>query len=174
MRASTHNGVYDAHTNLMFMPKIMQPTHARWEQIPPPSLTTAPEPKLLTNGDSHPITNGDSAHDPMAYDTQQSTVFSSVPSVISRNFAVIDTHYTSPPLSNPGFPGPDNLITDPTSGSTGLSNISAELVDELPEDCRKAFEEERRRELEWKRQWGTEAQSCMRGGLRVGLAGWPV
>lgn len=174
MRASTHNGVYDAHTNLMFMPKITQPTHARWEQIPPPPSTAAPEPKLLTNGDSQPTANDDNINDPMALDTRAPTIFPPIPAVISRNFAVIDTHYTSPPLSNPGFPGPDNLITDPTSGSTGLSSIPAELVDELPEECRQAFEAERQRELEWKGQWGAEAQSCMRGGLRVGLAGWPV
>lgn len=175
MRASTHNGVYDAHTNLMFMPKITQPTHARWEQIPPPSTTSAPEPKLLTNGDSHPTTNGTDAHEPMALDeTQNPTIFSNVPAVISRNFLITDTHFTSPPLSNAGYPGPDNMITDPTSGTTGLSNIPTELLDELPEDCRQAFEQEKRRELDWKKSWGTEGQGCMRQGLKVGLAGWPV
>jgi chromatin structure-remodeling complex protein RSC7 len=27
-------GVYDPHTNLMCYPKVTQPTHARWEEVP--------------------------------------------------------------------------------------------------------------------------------------------
>ena len=36
-RHATLAGVYDTHTNLMFYPQIMQPTHARWEQLSPPN-----------------------------------------------------------------------------------------------------------------------------------------
>jgi chromatin structure-remodeling complex protein RSC7 len=34
LRKANMNGVYDAHTNLMCYPKITQPTHAKWEEIP--------------------------------------------------------------------------------------------------------------------------------------------
>ena len=50
----------------------------------------------------------------------------------------------------------------------------ADILDELPEDCRKAFESARAAEVGWKQQWGTEAQSGMRGGLRIGFSGYPV
>jgi chromatin structure-remodeling complex protein RSC7 len=105
---------------------------------------------------------------------QQPTIFSPVPPVVSRNFTVVDTIFTSPPLSNTGYPGPDGAVLDPASGPNGLSSISGELVDELPAECRKALEEARRTENAWKRIWGTEKESGMRGVLKVGLTGWPV
>jgi chromatin structure-remodeling complex protein RSC7 len=102
------------------------------------------------------------------------SIFTSVPPVVSRNYAVIDTTYTAPPISNAGYPGPDGTITDTTSGTLGLSSISAEILDELPEDCRRAFEDARAAEVGWKQQWGTEAQSGLRGGLKIGFSGYPV
>jgi chromatin structure-remodeling complex protein RSC7 len=176
-RKSTHDGVYDPHTNMMFYPTIMQPTHAKWEQIPSPPLTESSQ--YLTNGATHTNgtthTNGDHISDPMSIDppTQQS-IFTSVPPVVSRNYAVIDTTYTAPPISNAGYPGPDGTITDATSGTLGLSSISSDILDELPEDCRRAFEEARAAEVGWKQQWGTEAQSGLRGGLKIGFSGYPV
>ncbi|KAK5169503.1 chromatin structure-remodeling complex subunit RSC7 [Saxophila tyrrhenica] len=174
------DGVYDTHTNMMFYPKIMQPTHARWEQIPPPSTPAQAEQNLLTNGHTNDTTPNGTHNDSMdldhapPQDTTSSTLFHPVPAVITRNFTVIDTTYTAPPLSHTGYPGPDGHTADPASGSNGLSNIPGELVDELPEDCRRAFEEARRTEVQWKRGWGTEGESGLRGGLRVGLSGYPV
>lgn len=170
-RATTNHGVYDTHTNMMFYPKNTQPTHAKWEQIAPPTQTqSAPQ---ITNGTSS-ATGPDSSEALSASQQQQTSKFSDVPPVVSRNYAVIDTAYTAPPISNVGFPGPDGAITDPTSGAQGLSNISADVVDELPEDCRKAFEEAKSAELGWKQQWGTEGDSAMRGELKIGFSGYPV
>lgn len=163
-RKSTHDGVYDPHTNMMFYPTIMQPTHAKWEQIPPQPTADSPK-QHLTNGSSHTTTSEPSS---------EPTIFPAVPQVVSRNYAVIDTCYTAPPISNAGFPGPDGTITDPTSGSQGLSTISSDILDELPEDCRQAFEAARAAEVGWKQQWGTEAQSGMRRGLKIGFSGYPV
>lgn len=165
-RKSTHDGVYDPHTNMMFYPTIMQPTHAKWEQIPPQPATESSQQQHLTNGSS--------AHPPNDSPSTEPTIFSPVPPVVSRNYAVIDTTYTAPPISNAGFPGPDGTITDPTSGSQGLSSIPSDILDELPEDCRQAFETARAAEVGWKQQWGTEAQSGMRGGLKIGFSGYPV
>ncbi|KAF1959645.1 hypothetical protein CC80DRAFT_489756 [Byssothecium circinans] len=42
LRKANLNGVYDAHTNLMCYPKITQPTHAKWEEIPPEQSDVPP------------------------------------------------------------------------------------------------------------------------------------
>ena len=171
-RRDNLNGVYDTHTNMMFYPKIMQPTHARWEQLPTPD-SSEPERKHLTNGD---LPNGTTNHhdEPVDTDSQQPTIFPPIPPVVSRNFTIVDTTFTSPSLSSSGYPGPDGFALDLASGPNGLSSIADDIVDELPEDCRRAFEDAKRTEMQWKRQWDTERQSSMRGVLKVGLTGWPV
>lgn len=171
LRQANLDGVYDPNTNMMFYPKIMQPTHAKWEQIP--AEPAASESKThLTNGHTNGH-NHDHNHDAMDTDNK-SSLFSKVPSVISRNFTVVDTAFSSAPLSNAGYPGPDGHVFDPSSGPNGLSTVSQDLIEELPEECRKAFLEARNLELGWKRSWGTEANSCQRQGLRIGLNGYPV
>lgn len=185
VRRSTLDGVYDTHTNMLYYPRIMQPTHAQWEHVPPPDAASDAKPAMngLTNG--HAMTNDaieqddhDNAMDveeiPRTKDVLQATIFSDVPPVVSRNFAVIDMHYAAPPLSNAGYPGPDGHVTDSTSGPNGLDSIPDALLDELPEDCRRALEEAKQSENQWKRQWGTEAQSALRQGLKIGFNGYPV
>lgn len=158
---------------MMFYPKAMQPTHAKWEQIAPPG-SHGTSTQRLTNGTPH--VNGDSTsqNGPAAAQEERPTIFSDVPPVVSRNFAVIDTAYSAPPISNAGFPGPDGMITDTTSGAQGLSGVPADVLDELPEDCRKGFEEAKAAEVGWKQQWSTEGNSGMRGALKIGFSGYPV
>jgi chromatin structure-remodeling complex protein RSC7 len=43
-------------------------------------------------------------------------------------------------------------------GFNGLSSVSDDIKDELPPECRKAFEEALEKELQWKSKWGTETQ----------------
>ncbi|KAK3050171.1 chromatin structure-remodeling complex subunit RSC7 [Extremus antarcticus] len=177
LRHANLNGVYDTHTNMMFYPKIMQPTHARWEQILPPSSPAQTEQHLLTNGLTNGTTPNGTHDDSMDLDHQppsSPTLFTSVPAVVSRNFTIVDTVYIAPPLSHTGYPGPDGHIEDPSSGPNGLSSVPDELLDELPEECRRAFEEARSEEVKWKQGWGTEVQSGLRGHLKVGLSGYPV
>ncbi|SMR48089.1 unnamed protein product [Zymoseptoria tritici ST99CH_1E4] len=173
MRHANLDGVYDTNTNMMLFPKIMQPTHARWEQVQPES--TSAEAKQITNGltNGHRETNG--THDPAAADeAQESSIFSNVPPIISRNFTIVDTVYKAPPISAAGYPGPDGHVEDPTSGPNGLSSVPDSLLDELPTDCRAAFEEARAAEVGWKRHWDTEAHSGHRGCLKIGFNGYPV
>ncbi|KAF2747997.1 nuclear localization protein-like protein NPL6 [Sporormia fimetaria CBS 119925] len=42
LRKANMQGIYDPHTNLMCYPKITQPSHARWEEVPP-SESDVPE-----------------------------------------------------------------------------------------------------------------------------------
>ncbi|QIW95266.1 hypothetical protein AMS68_000784 [Peltaster fructicola] len=141
-RGTTHNGVYDHNTNLLFYPSSTQPTHARWA-----------------------LAAGETTHD---------TIFKSIPDVVSRNYTIVDTTYVSPPLANTGYPGSDGMITDTVAGTMGLSSIPDDLVDELPEECRRAFLEARDTELKWKQQWTSERHSALRGDLKVGFIGYPV
>lgn len=175
MRRRNLEGVYDTHTNMMLYPKIMQPTHAKWEHVPPPSANI--QHKSLTNGVTNGHTTNGSIESPShsnPLDTAPPTIFSDVPPIISRNFAVIDTHFTAPPISNAGYPGPDGSVLDPTSGPNGLGSIPLALLDELPDDCRRAFDEAKAVEAGWKKQWGTDKQSALRGDLRIGFLGCPV
>lgn len=168
-RAQNLNGVYDYNTNMMFYPKIMQPTHAKWTYIPPG--TDGMDEKPLTNGYTNGDVNGEH-HSAGAHG--EDTIFSTVPAAISRNFRVIDTVYSAPPISHAGYPGPDGHVEDPTSGPNGLSTVSQDLIDELPAECRVAFEAARATELKWKKQWDTEANSGHRGHLKIGFNGYPV
>ncbi|KAF2717080.1 hypothetical protein K431DRAFT_233945 [Polychaeton citri CBS 116435] len=180
LRQTTMNGVYDTHTNMMFYPKITQPTHAKWERIPPPLDHSQKPQRALTNG-THHLTNGD-AHlfDSMDLDTDDRsqhtpTNFPPVPPIISRNFLVTDIHYSAPPLSNTGYPGPDGIASDLASGAGGtLSSIRDDILDELDETCRREFETARKLEVDWKAHWGTEAQSAGRRDLKISFAGYPV
>ena len=165
-RRAVLDGVYDAHTNLIFYPTIMQPTHAKWKQIPTP-LPHAEE----TNGMNDRLTNVASDH--MDLDAP-STLFTPISPIISRNFAMVDTAFVAPSISSAGYPGPDGIITDPTSGPNGISGISQDLIDELPEDCRQAFEQAKQAELKWQNSFGNEAQSAGRRALKVGVSGYPV
>ena len=165
LRHANLDGVYDTNTNLMFYPGITQPTHAKWEQIPPPSTAYREQSKHLTNGD---VPNGDYHHDKSnTTDLDTPTIFSSIPPAISRNFCIVDTLFASPSISHAGDPGPDSL-------ANGLGSVPDDVLDELPEDCRRAFEQARKAEDDWKRGWGTEKESAMRGDLKVGFSGFPV
>ncbi|KAJ5047240.1 uncharacterized protein L3040_003079 [Drepanopeziza brunnea f. sp. 'multigermtubi'] len=129
-------GSYDVHTNVKHYPKIMQPTHARWEQIDDHEETaTAP----LTNGDSE--------------NRAETDFFTPVKPIYSKNFMIVDTVYETP-ASNFGVPGPDGDFHD--LGFNGLSSISDDVKAELPDDCRMALEEALAKELEWKSRWGSE------------------
>jgi hypothetical protein len=73
VRRANLNGLYDIHTNQMHYPSIMQPTHARIEQI--------------ADGEEQEPDEASPAP----------TIFSAIKPSISRNFLVMDTHLETPP-----------------------------------------------------------------------------
>ncbi|PYH99286.1 nuclear localization protein Npl6 [Aspergillus ellipticus CBS 707.79] len=187
-RRDNLEGQYDIHTNVMQYPKIMQPTHARWERLPPPDprfankLAKGMSTLSLTNGtEDEPTTAdteiseavdtetneaGDSQAEPEA---GEQTIFSSVPAALSRRFAIHDIHYESSPYSNLGVPGPDGDVHD--LGSNGFISVadspypefaSPDILEELPLECKEALIEAAAQEWEWKSRWCTEANDGSR------------
>lgn len=130
----------------MQYPKTMQPTHARWEQIDDNEVWAKSE---LSNGLTEDHEDG-----------VEKSIFTPVKPIYSKNFMVVDTVYESAPAVNLGVPGPDGDTYD--LGFNGLSSVSDDIKDELPPECRKAFEEALEKELLWKSKWGTETQFAHR------------
>lgn len=93
---------------------------------------------------------------------------------------IIDTYMESSPSTHYGVPGPDGAGWDLGGngnssargednylGMDGLSGVSEDVLDVLPEDCRRAFEEAREREREWKGRWGVEGVDGGRRSVKV-------
>lgn len=190
-------GVYDVHTNTMHHPQITQPTHVRYERVAPgeshgtaqlmsdlSSLSLANQGPTITDLASHekrttgPPTSDDKPD--AKTDEQPSTIFPPVPASVSNRYVVQDIIYQSPPYSNMGIPGPDgDLRTMNPNGITSLVNsphpefMTPEIIALLPEDCKKAFDEAVQRELEWKKQWSTEAEDGARSRPLKSYAWYP-
>ncbi|KAL4919346.1 chromatin remodelling complex Rsc7/Swp82 subunit-domain-containing protein [Aspergillus aurantiobrunneus] len=175
-RQQNLGGVYDIHTNLIQYPKIMQPSHARWERLPPPDprgatkLTKEMSTLTLSNGTTEDEsiqpkteTNGDKP------DEETPTIFSTIPATLSRRFAVLDVHTESPSYSNMGVPGPDGDVHD--LGANGLISVAdprhpefvnPEILEELPPECKEALIEAASQEWEWKSRWCSEVNDGAR------------
>jgi chromatin structure-remodeling complex protein RSC7 len=148
VRRANLNGVYDIHTNQMHYPRIMQPTHARIEQI-----ADGEEP------DQQP--------------SSSSTIFPPVKPSISRNFLIMDTHLETPPagVSASAYEVPfrtsqtdhePSAAADFLSPFRGLAAVPDDIRDLLPEECRRAFDSARQKEETWFARWGDEARVTSR------------
>lgn len=176
----------------MQYPKIMQPTHARWERLPPSDPRVAT--KLAQGMSTLSLTNGTSeaesaavgreANEPSDSQPEQpiteSTLFSSVPAALSRRFAIHDIQFESSPYSNLGVPGPDGDVHD--LGSNGLISVadsanpeftSPEILEELPPECKEALIEAAAQEWKWKSKWCHEANDGARAKLLKSYAWFP-
>ncbi len=140
----------------------MQPTHARWEQVHP-SSTQLQAPRANAN-DLEGLAHGTPRH---ANDSDQTTssIFSGVPPVLTRKFMISDTYYESPLTSTLGYPGPDEAVLD--VGAPGLTHVSEEVLAELPEECRQAFDKARAEEKDWKGKWSSEDDDHARATVRI-------
>lgn len=165
-RRHSLNGVYDVHTNIMQYPKIMQPTHARWQQVLPtsPASRTPPTAADHINGNLPDGPNGTIGHSD-GRESAADTIFPDISPVFTRNFMISDTYYETPPASVLGYPGPDEEILD--VGPGGLTRVPEHLLAELPESCRQSFVEARAVEKAWKQRWGTDHDDGARARLRI-------
>ncbi|KAI5308179.1 hypothetical protein KEM55_006356 [Ascosphaera atra] len=203
MRAAANNGQYDVHTNLMQYPKNMQPTHVRWETIPPPEADEdAQHAKLIESASrlalDQPEQDNEGATPAPTTNQQQpstpprakhNTIFPPVPSAFSRTFSIHDIHYEGTPSTAYGLPGhaSSNLSHDPTgaidAGASGLISIRADgtpyfnvpddVLGELPEECREAYREAAVREYEWKMRWRDEKADGARANILLNYS-WNV
>lgn len=162
-RRQNFEGIYELHTNSNQYPKIMQPTHARWERLPYPHPTTCPDEPPTAHRIQEPTTDESmqlikSIH--LGYPVVTPTTFPSPTSAIARYCMIADTYYHSPSKNNLGVPGPDGDEHD--VGSNGLCEVPTEIIACLPPDCLEPFLDTQAEERRWKDTWRTESQDGSR------------
>ena len=146
----------------MQYPKIMQPTHARWECVP--LLSAEPLVSHDEAENAGDLMNGILAKS-RGSAQQHDTIFPKVPDVYTRKFMVSDTYYETAPTSTFGYPGPDEAMLD--VGPLGLSHVLEDVIAELPVDCRQAFHKAKEEETSWKNKWRAEGSSDARAKLKI-------
>ncbi|KAJ5760574.1 Chromatin-remodelling complex RSC SWI/SNF subunit Rsc7/Swp82 [Penicillium odoratum] len=203
IRRGTMGGVYDVHTNTMHYPQITQPTHVRYERVPPSeagstaelmtdlsSLTIASKPSVNQSLTNAP--NDQSAEEPSSSSlkpsnsdiqqdsTEQSSIFPPVSKSLSDRHVIQDIIYETPSHSNMGLPGPDgDMHTLTSNGLVSLGGplhpefMSPEIIAMLPEECREGLLEHAAHEIEWKSRWSTEATDGARGKPTKSYAWYP-
>ncbi len=119
IRRQNLSGVYDVHTNIMQYPATMQPTHARFEQVMDSSSAS------------------DSAR------------FPPLDSKIPRNFKVIDAYMETPPAGVSSAVYEQREVPGFLAEFQGLGAIPKEILDELPAECRGAFDKALDQENAW-------------------------
>ncbi|KAL8786707.1 MAG: hypothetical protein Q9213_002644 [Squamulea squamosa] len=142
IRQKNIEGVYDPHTNSLQYPKIMQPTHAQWEE------STYPDDMSSVEQEQRPESQ-----------------FSKVPPILRRNFLISDMYYVNPPISGLGNPGPDGDVLD--IGPPGLMTTSESVAAAMPVDCLRALKSARSEAMKWKNSWAGEDRDGARAQLRI-------
>ncbi|KAJ5215081.1 Chromatin structure-remodeling complex subunit rsc7 [Penicillium chermesinum] len=185
LRKATMNGTYDVHTNAIHYPRIMQPTHVRYERVSPPdsrstaelmddmsSLSIGSKGPHFTQVD--PTSQSQNAARPNnepstpneTTEEQAGNIFPPVPISVSSKYT---SSTNLPPYSNMGLPGPDGDLR--SLGPNGLVSIAnprhvefmnPEIIAMLPEDCKEALLDAAANEVEWKSRWSTESEDCAR------------
>ena len=128
----------------MHYPEIMQPTHARWEVVE--------DHDDLPNG---AYSNGTVAE--TEQEEQKASIFPKLNSFYPRNFMIHDLHLETAPNTFANFDKPDAYEVP-----KGLVSVSDDIIDDLPEECRVAFEEARAAECDYQSRWGREAEDGQR------------
>ncbi|KAI1370675.1 chromatin remodelling complex Rsc7/Swp82 subunit-domain-containing protein [Hypoxylon crocopeplum] len=132
IRRQNLSGVYDVHTNMMQYSAIMQPTHARFEQV---ANSSAPS---------------------------DSVRFPPLDPKIPRNFKVIDAYMETPPATLSSAVYDHREVPGFLADFQGLGAVPKEILDELPAECRDAFDRAVDKENAWKSKWGPESTMAHR------------
>lgn len=192
------NGSYDVHTNAIHYPQIMQPTHVRYERVPPPdprstselmnnmsSLTIGNQGSTTASGVDPTLQAGQDGDDKPAASDEVSeeppaNIFPPVSAAVLNKYVVEDIVYESPPYSNMGLPGPDGDLR--SLGPNGLVSIAnprhaefmnPEIIALLPDDCKEALIDAAANEAAWKSRWSTESDNCARSRPLKSYAWYP-
>ncbi|THY35411.1 hypothetical protein D6D01_01362 [Aureobasidium pullulans] len=136
-RRANLDGVYDINTNLMFYPKIMQPTHIKWERANP------------------------------VEDKGEPTIFTPVPEHISRNYLITDTYFENASRANLGVPGPDGDVDDlSTNGLSSISQgVLDELPENCRAAFHEARDAELEWKAKWRDEHTDGARGKLRIGF---------
>ena len=162
-RRKNLNGIYDVHTNIMQYPKIMQHTHAQWEQIYPEGVESKTQNLLICKVNGAEVDgNRPLMHE---HDQRADSPFTPLPESYLRNFMIVDTYARGPPTSTFGYPGPPGSVVD--VGPPGLTEVVDDVIAVLPDECRKAFFEAQEEERRWQSSWGTEEHDKMRAQVHI-------
>ncbi|KAJ5724058.1 Chromatin-remodelling complex RSC SWI/SNF subunit Rsc7/Swp82 [Penicillium malachiteum] len=178
MRKANMGGVYEVHTNIMQYPQITQPTHVRYEHVPPPSVD--PRENLMGDLSSLNLAPGPATTEDAdeSSDPTPPNIFPPVPKSVSDNYMVQDIIFEAPPYSNMGIPGPAGDLTayPRPNGLTSVGHpefMTAEVLAAVPPESKKALDEAQAAELEWKQRWSTEAVDGARSEMVKSFAWYP-
>lgn len=138
----------------------MQPSHAKWISIPP--TKPLPDTQTRTGRLAGLPTVSDEVHEESI---ENRTEFSAIAPVIARNFMITDVRYHPPPNPSLGYPGSDAQVWDINPPS--LSQVSREVLGELPNETLQAFHDEVEQELEWQGTWEEKTSDACRSSLRI-------
>ena len=155
-RRQTLAGVYNIHTNFMQYPKIMQPTRVRWEYV----KNNKPRDDGVSRDDEMMIEGvvGERERTPLSeYESERHPNAS--------KFMVVDAHFDTPSASPLGYFGTGSDFTE--TDFSGLTSVSADVANVLPENCGDVFRRICAQERQWRQKWGREDDSAMRAKIRV-------
>lgn len=183
--------MYDIHTNQMHYPKDMQPTHAKWERLPPPEnasanlqvsdnkwgphiydLAGSSSPTEPTAPASKPTEPGPTSSQPTKPDE---SLFPPVDPVTYRNLLTVDHYSINAPSSHVGTPGPDgsgdNQNDEYDIDRKTLLDVPDDIIALLPNECLLPFFRAREQQRKWKTSFGNEESDGIRTRPHITYAG---
>ena len=104
-------------------------------------------------------------HDEEPVDTLSSR-FAKLEPVYTKNFRIHDLWLESAPSTNMALPGLS------TAGPK-LASIPTDILDELPSDCRQAFDQAAVQEMQWRSQWLNESEDGQRAHILSSVDWFP-
>lgn len=95
-------------------------------------------------------------------DSDENPRFPSLDPRIPRNFTVIDTYMETPPAGISSAVYEKREVPGFLADFQGLGAVSSDILDELPPECRAAFDKALDKEKAWKATWGPEKTTTRR------------
>ncbi len=147
----------------MQYPKMMQHTHARWEQVLPDLV----ESKTQDISNDRTLSDHVNGNVPVSHGPEQATdtLFTPLPDHFARNFMIVDTYARGPPTSTFGFPGLPGSVID--VGPPPLTDVPEDVIAVLPEESKTAFLAMRDEARRWQSSWSTEGRDKMRAEVHI-------
>lgn len=76
---------------------------------------------------------------------------------IARNFKIVDAYMETPPAGISSAVYEQREVPSFLAEFQGLGAVSRDVLEELPSECREAFEKALDKENSWKSKWGPES-----------------